>query len=612
MGFAVTTVVGVASTQAASQSASVTVSMTVPSATDLDVSTGCPPSTPDVTDFGIVLPGSQDVTGTGCTVSFGSSNDTVMLRLAQADGLGTAMYQSTRGAFDLAFDGDTGPGDGIVVNDLGGGDMDWARSVTIDAQNRILALGSIDDGCCFRGVTLSRYLADGTLDTSFDGDGIAVPNLPELGWEYGEDLALQDDGSFVIGGWGTNGSDQDMLFARLLPDGTPDPGFAGDGDVSYQYAPADNAYLLAVAVQDDGRIVGVGNNNEFITVARLNTDGSLDTTFDGPGPPGDGAFLLDATANFDYGEDVAVQPDGKIVVAGYTGWGSPDWMVFARLNADGSLDTTFDGPGPPGDGSFGLQFNPGLDSGAASVIVARDGDIVATGWADNGTDYDAVLVRLNPDGSLDTGFSGDGRVVVAGGTGYQDGLALVEQEDGRILVTGTVQVGGDDQVFVARVTADGNIDADLDADSGAGAGLITTDVTATDDVGRDIALLPDGDIVVAGSTDGTAGDTLILRFGGIALPDYDGASYGFGTEMFGACLTGTSAVADWTVNASCPATDGAYWNPVGTTAAKVAHTSAAGTVGATVNLQFGVSLLASQSPGSYVAPITFEAVAPDV
>jgi len=179
-----------------------------------------------------------------------------------------------------------------------------------------------------------------------------------------------------------------------------------------------------VAIQGDGRIVAAGwcciDNSRDFALIRYNTDGSLDTTFDG-----DGRVRTDFGGN-DTGQGVAIQGDGKIVAAGFAGFGA---VALARYNADGSLDPTFGGDGM-------VTREPG---GANAVAIQRGGKIVTAG---SGADF--VVDRYNIDGSIDTTFGGDGRVSTdfAGSSDHSNAVAI--QADGKIVAAGTAFVGTND------------------------------------------------------------------------------------------------------------------------------------------------------------------------
>src|SRR5262249_13706627 len=148
-----------------------------------------------------------------------------------------------------------------------------------------------------------------------------------------------------------------------------------------------------------------------------------------------------------------IQADGRIVVAGYAWNGANDDFALARYNADGSLDTSFDG-----DGKVTTAVGTGDDQGY-SVAIQADGRILVAGYTWNGAHYDFALARYNSDGSLDTSFDGDGRLTTAIGTDDGQAYSVAIQADGRIVVAGS---SANADFALARYNADGSLDASFD------------------------------------------------------------------------------------------------------------------------------------------------------
>jgi uncharacterized delta-60 repeat protein len=251
----------------------------------------------------------------------------------------------------------------------------------------------------------------------------------------------------------------------------------------------------------------------------LNADGSLDASFGGPSGTGNGSFLLPIGTNSDVAFAVALQPDGKIVVSGYCYNGGEDFCV-ARLNADGSLDASFDGPGGAGNGKFLLPIGSGGEYGRA-VALQPDGKIVVAGYCSNGSNLDFCLARLNADGSFDADFdgpsgTGDGSFLLPIGASFDLAAALALQPDGKIVVAGGCSNGSNSDFCLARLNADGSLDASFDGPDGAGNGKILLPIGTSHDTANALALQPDGKIVVAGNCIANSGtyDFCIARLNG--------------------------------------------------------------------------------------------------
>jgi uncharacterized delta-60 repeat protein len=311
----------------------------------------------------------------------------------------------------------------------------------------------------------------------------------------------------------------DFAVARYDTDGSLDATFSGDGKQTGGFGFAGAA---AVALQPDGKIVVAGGNGEDFALARFNLDGSLDASFSGGG-----RLTTDFGDTVDTANGVALQSDGKIVAVGSAGYGESNVFAIARYNPDGSLDTGFSGDGMEAIGM-------GSDSVAYDVALQPDGRIVVAGYGDGGFwgTYAFALVRYNPDGSLDMSFAGWGGVMTD--FGWSDvASAVAIQPDGKIVAVGV----GDFMFAVARYNADGSLDASFSED-----GKQATSLGGNDGAGG-VAVQPDGRIVVVGRhDDGSYGsfDFALARYnpdgsldasfsGGAVLTDF--GRHGPGTDV---------------------------------------------------------------------------------
>src|SRR5438094_1818540 len=234
---------------------------------------------------------------------------------------------------------------------------------------------------------------------------------------------------------------------RMASPGDLDTSFSGDGKKTISFGGVDIANV--VLVQPNGRIVvaGGGAAADRFCVAGLRSNGVLDTGF------GSGGKRVIGFGGRGLGESVfgaALQPDGKIVLVG----GSGLRAAVARLNPNGSLDTTFSG-----DGKKTFNWAPGDFSRAQAVLVLANGKLVVAGFS-GPEGGDVQVARLKANGALDTAFGTGGKAAVDfGGTDF--GLALARQADGRIVVAGGSTAGG---AVVARLRANGTLDPDFDGD----------------------------------------------------------------------------------------------------------------------------------------------------
>lgn len=362
-------------------------------------------------------------------------------------------------------------------------------------------------------------LSAGDLDYTFSSDGKATINIG-TGSDLGYGVAVQSDGKVVVVGdaFRTSGT-SDFGIARLATNGSLDSSFSGDGftTVSFASGSFDDFHARAVALQSDGKIVVVGytrnssNSDEDFAIARLNADGSMDNSFSSDGKT---TVYLDlggsAANNQDEALCVAIQPfDGKIVVGGYARTGATTQrFAVARLNADGSLDSSF--------GKQAFPSGSGSNDYAAGVAIQSDGKIVVAGTSSINTTngyHELAVIRLSTTGTLDSSFSGDGRATFStdpvGPTGA-DGNAVALQSDGKIVVAGRgFRSSGNDDFLVVRFNTNGTLDSSL---QGSGFRMIAFDKGPSDnssrrDVAYGVAIQPNGKIVVAGeaNTNNTSG-----------------------------------------------------------------------------------------------------------
>ena len=316
--------------------------------------------------------------------------------------------------------------------------------------------------------------------------------------------------------------------SRFTAAGAPDPTFGSGGEATVMFSGSIFDQARGVAVQPDGRIVVAGHTRADFALERHLADGSMDLDF-GTG----GAVITDFTAGIDQGQAVLIQPDGKIVVAGHASSGPPvpaNLFAVARYTASGNLDTGF------GDGGkVTTRIAGGSDLGKAALLQP-DGKIVVTGRVavTGGDNPDFGVVRYTAAGAHDPDFGAEGIVRTDFGLdGWVEPTDLALQSDGMLVVIGQVLVGAGPNPFaMARFDSAGAVDTRFGA-----AGLVTTPFGPRDAVARAVAVQADDKIVVAGYTgDGTQDVFTIARYtadgvldpsfgtGGTLTVDYFGGS----------------------------------------------------------------------------------------
>jgi uncharacterized delta-60 repeat protein len=376
------------------------------------------------------------------------------------------------GDLDITFDGD-----GKVTTDFGI-DHDQARGVAIQSDGKIMVAGYSYNGSNYD-FALTRYNANGSLDTTFDGDG-KVTTAVGSSHDEANSVAIQSDGKIVVAGSSVNGGWKDFALARYNTNGSPDTTFDGDGKVTTSVGSFDD-YAYSVAIQSDGKIVIAGVSSGDFALVRYNSNGSLDTTFDF-----DGKVTTAVGSSYDYANSVTIQSDGKIVVAGSSYNGSSHDFALARYNSNGSLDTIFDG-----DGKITTAVGSSDDE-AHSVAIQSDGKIVVAGYSYNGSNMDFAVARYNSNGSLDTTFDGDGKVTTDLASPDDFAYSVAIQSDGKIVAAGF----SNSHFALSRYNSNGSLDTTFDFD-----GKVTTDFGGSD-VAYSVAIQSDGKIVVAGESKG--------------------------------------------------------------------------------------------------------------
>ena len=489
----------------------------------------------------------------------------IVLAGTSANDFAAARYGSD-GAPDPTF----GVG-GIVTTDFGTG----AAGIAIQPDGKIVMAGTAytdtDDHRSYD-LALARCNTDGSWDSTFGEEGLVTTDFSG-GDDYGRGVIIQADGRIVVVGRTEASSGFDFALARYNADGSQDRTFGTGGTVATDFAGGRDSGA-AITVQVDGKIVVAGSSDsslsesytEDLALARYDPDGSLDTDFGI-----DGTVTSDLELGNSWVADVAVQADGKTIVAGrvyngrHAGWDS----ILVRYNLDGYLDQSF--------GTKGIALT---DVAAAALMIQSDRTIVVVGGAEVDGGATFILVHYKPDGSLDTAFGDGGKIVFEcqdyGGTlafqpddkivtvritesgayavarydpdrsldssfgvggvvlldfgstwlGYPDVLV---QTDNKIVVTGTGATR-DPDFALTRLNPDGSRDTSF----GAGK-TVTTDFGGWDR-GGSVAVQSDGKIIMTGVTDGQWGDFALACYnpdgslnsgfgtGGIVTTDFDSSS----------------------------------------------------------------------------------------
>ena len=386
--------------------------------------------------------------------------------------------------------------DGIVTTNIL--EEDVISAMAIQPDGKILVTGYVAVYPPGRTkIVLARYNMDGSLDNSFDLDGIQITDI-DTACEA-KAIAIQPDGKILVAG-NVIDTTFNFLVARYNIDGSLDNSFDSDGIVKTTIGVSSRAYSLAI--QPDGKILMAGTSeiilgSPMFALARYNSDGSLDNSFDSDG--------IVTTGIHSWGEEIAysiaIQSNGKIVLGGTSI--DPSTYEFdyalARYNIDGSLDNSFDGDGIVTTPFFGL-FGAIMDTHYTLTLQpdGNDDKIITAGGAIGGN---FVLIRYNSDGSLDNSFDGNGIVTTYMPGSAPDAVAinaLLIQADGKILASGISGPTLATRFSLLRYNTDGSLDNSFDSD-----GMITSTLGSIGNACSNVlAVQFDSKIVLAGFMNG--------------------------------------------------------------------------------------------------------------
>ncbi len=341
------------------------------------------------------------------------------------------MRLSSNGAIDPVF----GVNGKTIIDFLNGDDQ--AQAVEIQPDGKILVAGYSLGNAGFNSV-VARLLPNGTLDAGFGTNGRVVVNFGST--DFCLAMRLLSDGKILLAGRAYNGITSDFALARLLPNGTLDNTFGTSGKQMLDLF-GEQESINAIAVQPDGKIVAVGettNVTSSFAVARLLANGSLDPSF-GNG----GKVKTTFGTESDVAYDVALQPDGKMMVVGQSNSNTISDLAAARYLANGELDLSFSD-----DGKL-LENISMFGDYAFAVALQADGKILLAG-SSAGQQEDLALFRYLANGTPDLGFGDNGRVLVDAGAAKQDRAVAMQVKDGKILIAGQTGGFGANDLLLAR------------------------------------------------------------------------------------------------------------------------------------------------------------------
>ena len=407
----------------------------------------------------------------------------------------TATALAAEGDLDSSFSGD-----GRLVFIPGNGQP---GGVTVDSKGRILEAGSVDPAGADAGdMAVARFLSDGSPDPSFSGDGLATVNAGGgTVLDTAGAVRVDQQGRIVLAGE-TSSGDPNVAVARFTDSGALDNGF-GSGGVFTQDL-GSNDVVDSLAIDSSGRPVAAGaigapGSRNFL-VLRLTAGGGLDPGFGG----GDGweELNVNSVASNDFANAVAIDSQGRIVLAGSTELGGGDAnFAAARFTSAGQLDTSFSGGDPTPGRIISLmssQSGGDVNDAATDVIAIPTDGIVMVGYAQRtGAGYEFAVQQLRNNGTPDITFGASGVAYAGFGPDDDSAVGVVRDDLGNIIVAGTSGLGNQGLFALARFTANGKLDPAF-----AGGGITRADIGPAGDTATGVAIDPISKRIVVGGYDG--------------------------------------------------------------------------------------------------------------
>jgi uncharacterized delta-60 repeat protein len=384
---------------------------------------------------------------------------------------------------------------GFAIYDSGF--SDGGESIAIQNDGKIILGGWIQRSGQYDALLL-RYRFDGTLDNTFGTNGVVVYNGGSS--KRGVGTAIQTDGKILITGAVYGVGNDDLFILRVSNDGTPDSTFGANGIVTYDSGFSDLGWRIAL--QSDGKILVAGvmatDTDLKLLLIRYNVTGVLDTAFGS-----NGVVVYDDTMPLGC-KGIALQPDGKIVVLASKNEADPEGsdILLLRYNTNGTLDTDF--------GSNGVvKYDSGQVDMGRSLAIQADGKVVVAGYTSSSawTDYRAIVLRFNLTGAPDTSFGLNGLAEYSEGS-FDAAWSLAVQPDGKIILVGDTQGQTNTDVLVLRYNGDGTLDTNF------GRGGVVHYDSGFRDGAISVAISPGGGIVVGAWFLNAQYDLRVLKFRG--------------------------------------------------------------------------------------------------
>lgn len=358
-------------------------------------------------------------------------------------------------------------------------------------------------------IQFSLFCQDGSLDLGFGNNGKVLTSIASSPTSSATDIKVQDDGKIIVAGISVIGQIVKFLVLRYEANGSLDNSFGNSGIVTTAFG-QDSDYAMSLAIQNDGKIIVAGysyydySNYLYSEFALVRYNS--DGSLDNSFG-NSGKLTIAPTLGTNECHDIVIQDDGKIVLFGHSyniGFGDGNSFTTIRLNTDGSLDNGF--------GTNGMvKTDIGIYDSSGSISIQTDGKIVVAGYSGSAGMEHASLVRYNIDGSIDNSFGNNGLIITPIANKALKIKSLAIQNDGKILTGGYSYFNQESDFFVMRY----NLNGEIDNGFGLG-GIVNIDFSNSVDACTSLEIQNDGKILLAGYT----GDDVIEQsadFGSVRI-----------------------------------------------------------------------------------------------
>ena len=410
------------------------------------------------------------------------------------------------------------------VSGTGTGDLSKeAVAIALQPDGKILGLYHYPSTDNTSDVKIFRYNTNGALDNTFNGTGFVLADIGTN--DFPKTITIDTTGKIIVGGdFYTDGSNNKFFYLRFNANGSPDTTFNTTGKVVLAFSGVTYTESFGIALQPDGKMINgglltAGTNGVYLYMVRLNANGSMDTTFNGSSY----TELLPLNSSSYHKGRIKLAVDGKIVISNFEDPNQDGNVnaVFRRFNSNATADAGF---GTAGKASVDFY---GFADSSADFDLTTDGKILFSGNAkENFLQNELAIAKLNSNGTLDATFSSDGKATIyfTDIQSNDSARCIARQSDGKIIVGGSSYFAGWDYFSLVRYNTDGTLDTSF---GGSGVAVIER-------IGHvsGIAVDADGKIVLVGNQSSmyalrlNADATLDTTFGTNGVNDFGSLSFG--------------------------------------------------------------------------------------